>query len=216
MGRTCLFPGCKMTTGLHNIPRDPEMARRWMQALGIQIPPTGPPPAVCNAHFARECFSNVAEVEMGFAFKLLLQKDAVPTPATPLPVSAGESETGPGQPRRLPPLPEARPTSARPLRLLAPKRTREIGCQTEPPLAKHEAVQANVKPYRRSKAIQATVATSDKSCETSTSVAIPEEVPMASSTRKKRPRLNPMDDSSFCPDVTESTVYGERTSNETT
>lgn len=48
-------------------------------ALGrVDVPPASV--YVCNLHFTRECFSNYAEVEMGFKKQLLLNPDAVPAP----------------------------------------------------------------------------------------------------------------------------------------
>lgn len=51
-----------------------------MLALGrVDIPSASV--YVCNLHFPRESFSNYGEVEMGFKKQLLLNPDAVPTPA---------------------------------------------------------------------------------------------------------------------------------------
>lgn len=55
------------------------VAHRWLRALGrVDVPPASV--YVCNLHFTRECFSNYAEVEMGFKKQLLLNPDAVPAP----------------------------------------------------------------------------------------------------------------------------------------
>ncbi|XP_035527944.1 uncharacterized protein LOC118335645 isoform X2 [Morone saxatilis] len=81
MGRRCAYPECKLTEGLHSLPANREMAHRWLHALGrVDIPSASV--YVCNLHFTRESFSNYAEVEMGFKKQLLLNPDAVPTPAT--------------------------------------------------------------------------------------------------------------------------------------
>lgn len=78
MGRKCAYPECKSTEGLHSLPSDREMAHRWLHALGrVDIPSASV--YVCNLHFTRECFTNYAEVEMGFRKQLLLNPDAVPT-----------------------------------------------------------------------------------------------------------------------------------------
>lgn len=80
MGRKCAYPECKSTEGLHSLPSNREMAHRWLHALGRLDIPTASV-YVCNLHFTRECFSNYAEVEMGFKKQFLLTPDAVPTPA---------------------------------------------------------------------------------------------------------------------------------------
>lgn len=80
MGRRCAYPECRSTEGLHSLPSNREMAHRWLHALGRLDIPTASV-YVCNLHFTRECFSNYAEVEMGFKKQLLLNPDALPTPA---------------------------------------------------------------------------------------------------------------------------------------
>ncbi|KAM6935217.1 uncharacterized protein PEZ65_005616 [Lycodopsis pacificus] len=81
MGRKCAYPECRSTEGLHSLPTSRETAHRWLHAMGrVDIPSA--PVYVCNLHFTRECFSNYAEVEMGFKKKLHLNLDAVPNPAT--------------------------------------------------------------------------------------------------------------------------------------
>ncbi|KAI3360423.1 hypothetical protein L3Q82_002328 [Scortum barcoo] len=80
MGRRCAYPECRSAEGLHSLPANRELAHRWLRALGrLDIPSASL--YVCNLHFTRDCFSNYPEVEMGFKKQLLLNPDAVPTPA---------------------------------------------------------------------------------------------------------------------------------------
>ncbi|KAK7881411.1 hypothetical protein WMY93_029820 [Mugilogobius chulae] len=131
---------------------------------------------VCDLHFTHESFSNFTEVELGF-----LENGAVPTLALP--------RTRPST--LLPSPPGASPLTQQPtvhggLRSLEPKGTREIGCQTDPVLTKYACVQANLKPPRRSKAVQARAPNRSVSCDTGSLMDIPfPENPSASSTPLK-------------------------------
>ncbi|KAM4627136.1 uncharacterized protein ACJ7VT_002155 isoform 1-T2 [Polymixia lowei] len=225
MGRQCYFPGCKNGSGLHSFPTDPEMRRRWLKALG-QLDHELPQRAgICNLHFGRDCFSNLMEVDMGCANLLLLKSDAVPNSALPAaakPLAKHLDRAPPArpQPQHLDRAPPAT-SSVRPLLHLMPKPTREIGCQTDRILTKHFFQQADVKPYRRSKATQTRPVNRSVSCDTSTLEAIPvllaiPEVPVASSTTMKRPRCElSTDGSSSGLDVTDGTTSCTSNSNET-
>uniref|UniRef100_A0AAV2IY89 Uncharacterized protein n=1 Tax=Knipowitschia caucasica TaxID=637954 RepID=A0AAV2IY89_KNICA len=86
--------------------------------------------------------------------------------------------------------------------------TREIGCQTDPVIARHASVQANVKPSRRSKAIQARSAYTSVSSGTEDlmDITLP-DCPRAASTPLKRKRCEvPASDPSFHIDDSASTV----------
>ncbi|XP_041649696.1 uncharacterized protein LOC121513793 [Cheilinus undulatus] len=168
MGRQCYCPGCKNTSGLHSFPADQNFRLQWFRALGLSNRELPPRAGLCNRHFSRDCFSNLIEVDMGFTKVAKLKPNAVPNVALPV------QTTG----RR----------TVQPLRPLAPlkiqpKRTTEMGSQTERVLNKHAFVQADVKPYRRSKAIQAHTPTRDVSCGTRTFTAVPEALASAEGPR---------------------------------
>ncbi|XP_033957977.1 uncharacterized protein [Pseudochaenichthys georgianus] len=95
MDRKCSYPDCRSTEGLHPLPPDPQLAHRWLQALGrFNTPPSFVPPSsvyVCYLHFTRENFSNYGELEMEFKKQLLLNPDSVPTSAHVVPQGTGDS-----------------------------------------------------------------------------------------------------------------------------
>ncbi|XP_044063849.1 uncharacterized protein LOC122881574 isoform X2 [Siniperca chuatsi] len=139
MGRKCAYPECKSTERLHSLPSNREMAHRWLHALGrVDIPSASV--YVCNLHFTRECFSNYAEVEMGFKKQLLLNPDAVPTPAKVVTQGTGGSAS-----RILPAV-------------------RHVASQTDPPERKSVSTQLSMKTLQnhfRSTATQARVPSRD-------------------------------------------------------
>ncbi|XP_027141232.1 uncharacterized protein LOC113747104 [Larimichthys crocea] len=188
MGRHCSFPGCKNTSGLHSFPADPDIRRQWMRALGLPDRDLPPRAGVCNRHFSRDCFSNLMEVEMGFTKVSVLKSHAVPEVARPEHFLPANLVPGGLE--------------------LRPKPTREIGCQTEPVLTKHAAGQADIKPLRRSKAVQARAPNRSVSCDTGSLVAVP-EILKVSSTPVKRTRSEVSPDESS-PGVTDHTMKGTR------
>uniref|UniRef100_A0A8C6TCM0 THAP domain-containing protein 1 n=1 Tax=Neogobius melanostomus TaxID=47308 RepID=A0A8C6TCM0_9GOBI len=80
MGRKCSVVGCHSTVGLHYFPQDLDFRRQWLRVIGLgescELPPYA---GVCKKHFARDSFANLMEFELGFAKKLLLKSEAVPT-----------------------------------------------------------------------------------------------------------------------------------------
>ncbi|XP_065145190.1 uncharacterized protein [Paramisgurnus dabryanus] len=185
MVRRCIVAGCNSTAGLHSFPADLGIRRQWMHALGLGDREFPPGAKVCNLHFTRDRFSNVMEVEMGFSTQLVLKPDAVPNA-----VHASQ-------------------------RRIVPAMTREIGCQTEPVSTKHAFVQANMKPIRRSKAIQARMPNRSVSCDTGTLMEPFTECPGATSTTIKRKRCEVSTyDSSYHPDKSESATNSTRVYNE--
>ncbi|KAK7929760.1 hypothetical protein WMY93_006445 [Mugilogobius chulae] len=191
--RRCSVVGCHGNVGLHVFPQDLEIRRQWLRAIGLsenyELPLSA---GVCHLHFTRDSYSNLAEVEMGFAKQRRLERGAVPTLALP------------------------RPPSAKPPALL-PKPTREIGCQTDPVLNKHAFVQAILKPSRRSKAVQARTPNRSVSCDTDTLMVLPlPGTPTATSTPNKRRRceVSGVSDPSFHLDGSASSVTSTQASDE--
>uniref|UniRef100_A0A8C6SI74 THAP domain-containing protein 1 n=1 Tax=Neogobius melanostomus TaxID=47308 RepID=A0A8C6SI74_9GOBI len=84
MGRKCSVVGCHSTVGLHYFPQDLDFRRQWLRVIGLgescELPPYA---GVCKKHFARDSFASLMEFELGFAKKLLLKSEAVPTLGLP-------------------------------------------------------------------------------------------------------------------------------------
>uniref|UniRef100_A0A1A8QTP0 THAP domain-containing protein 1 n=1 Tax=Nothobranchius rachovii TaxID=451742 RepID=A0A1A8QTP0_9TELE len=183
MGKRCSIVGCNSTVGLHLLPLNLEIRRQWLRAIGVvENHELSPDTRVCKRHFTRDSFSNVMEVELGYAGRLRLKSDAIPTIALQ-------------RPSQSLPRPSQRPTALLPrhyrdLRPKSePKSTKESGCQTEFVISKSVPVQADLKPYRRSKATQSRAPGRSVSCDTRSLTEIPSpEILRASSTSLKRQR----------------------------
>lgn len=83
MVAVCSVEGCNVRDGLHEPPsrsRNPNVYDQWMLFLGLVDMESGRASVrVCNKHFTPSCFSNHMAVQMGFAKRLYLNPDAVPT-----------------------------------------------------------------------------------------------------------------------------------------
>lgn len=79
MGRRCCVCNVAATQFLFPFPRDESKARVWTQAVGIQWCFTTRQKYLCKEHFSPESFSNLEMVKSGFATRLRLKKDAVPS-----------------------------------------------------------------------------------------------------------------------------------------
>ncbi|XP_015251391.1 PREDICTED: uncharacterized protein LOC107098306 [Cyprinodon variegatus] len=160
MGRKCSVLGCISSVGLHIFPQDFKIRQQWLRLIGLEDDSELPPGAgVCKLHFARDSFANLMEFEMGFAKRLILKPEGIPTLALPVVRQKPHRQVS-KLPTLLPrPQGDNRPES---------RATREIGCQTDHILTKHEFVQANLKPIRRSKATQARAFNRSVACETET------------------------------------------------
>ncbi|XP_058504866.1 uncharacterized protein LOC131471989 isoform X1 [Solea solea] len=197
MGRQCVVTGCRNRTTLHYFPVDADMRRKWLIALGLPDD-INSKAGVCNLHFPPDSFSNRLEVDMGFIKLLKLRSDAVPIPAPPV-----RPRVARPRPQELLPQP----------RLIAPKPTREIGCQTERVLTKHAFYQVDIKPHRRSKATETRPYNRDVSCDTGNSVGLEvnfEEGPVVSLTPESRAECEVFtDDSRSCMDETNTSPLNE-------
>lgn len=84
MGRRCSVVGCSNSVGLHWFPQDIKLKHQWLRVIGLgencELPPHA---GVCKQHFARDSFANILEFELGYARRLLLKSEAVPTLALP-------------------------------------------------------------------------------------------------------------------------------------
>lgn len=154
MGRKCIVAGCDNAMGLHGIPLDLKLRGQWLRAIGMEENSYLPTMSgVCDKHFTRDCFTNLTEFELGYTERLRLKSEAVPNTALPRRIQS---------PRILLPRP------------VEPKPFREIGCQTDSVLSKNALVQANVKPFYRSKAVQARAPGRSVYCDTSSLMDVPQ------------------------------------------
>ncbi|XP_067287358.1 uncharacterized protein [Pseudorasbora parva] len=137
MADTCSVVGCKAQKGqmvsLHVLPNDQKLRSKWVQFIGNNCNVRAKLPSriyVCSRHFPENCFENFIMTKLGFASKLILKLNAVPS------IYSGTGTDGTKQHAPI---------------------TREVGCQCNAPVLKSVAVQAVLtqkKPKRRSKAIQ--------------------------------------------------------------
>lgn len=80
----CAVLGCKPepTASAHYLPRDPVLKERWMEFIykhRLNKPPLSAGLRICSAHFSNDCFVNFFQKSMGFAKRLYLKPDAVPS-----------------------------------------------------------------------------------------------------------------------------------------
>uniref|UniRef100_A0A8C7Z112 Kruppel like factor 8 n=1 Tax=Oryzias sinensis TaxID=183150 RepID=A0A8C7Z112_9TELE len=81
----CAVEGCKskkryIDVSFHRLPRNAAARDKWIEILGLRN--IKKHTWVCSQHFREDCFANWKEKNMGFASKLLLKPDAIPSYAT--------------------------------------------------------------------------------------------------------------------------------------
>ncbi|XP_037613425.1 uncharacterized protein LOC119480876 [Sebastes umbrosus] len=79
---TCAVLGCKPEPGssIHYLPRNPVLKQLWMDFIYRHSRPANTVVIrICGAHFSSDCFVNFCQRSMGFAKKLILKPDAVPS-----------------------------------------------------------------------------------------------------------------------------------------
>lgn len=86
MADTCSVVGCKAQKGqmvsLHVLPNDPKLRSKWVQFIGnnCNVPAKLPSRIyVCSRHFPENCFENFIMTKLGFASKLILKPNAIPS-----------------------------------------------------------------------------------------------------------------------------------------
>ncbi|CAJ1072223.1 putative LOC107396817-like protein [Xyrichtys novacula] len=68
------------TRTLHMLPRDPELKEKWLEIIFGYIPKRySSKLTVCAQHFEETDFTNFVQFHSGFATKLLLKPEAVPS-----------------------------------------------------------------------------------------------------------------------------------------
>ncbi|XP_064189910.1 uncharacterized protein LOC135253958 isoform X1 [Anguilla rostrata] len=80
----CAVLGCdpEAGTSFHSLPKEPVLKQKWVAFVyrnRVHVPDSIEGIRVCSAHFTDDCFQNLMQKSMGFAKKLILNPDAVPT-----------------------------------------------------------------------------------------------------------------------------------------
>ncbi|XP_067220664.1 uncharacterized protein [Chanodichthys erythropterus] len=76
----CAVPGCGKTQSLHKLPLDSNIRNVWLNFIFNEVPAdVGKTLRVCSLHFAADCFLNKTQVETGFADRVRLKNNAVPS-----------------------------------------------------------------------------------------------------------------------------------------
>uniref|UniRef100_A0A8D0D9L5 THAP-type domain-containing protein n=1 Tax=Sander lucioperca TaxID=283035 RepID=A0A8D0D9L5_SANLU len=84
----CIIPGCRVSnTSLHCLPKDKDVADKWMDFIFGDLPKPVPSQAfrLCTAHFSQQFVLNQGLYDAGVVSKLLLMKGSIPTIRHPLP-----------------------------------------------------------------------------------------------------------------------------------
>ncbi|XP_073772724.1 uncharacterized protein isoform X2 [Danio rerio] len=167
MVKRCVL-GCYPFKTLFPFPKQPWLRTRWLEFLHFEEGGITESSRLCARHFAKQCFTNLQQYEMGFADFLNVIDTAIPTIYTVAP-----------------------PSSVKPV-------TKEVGCQCDAPIMKSVGVQADYvpkRPKRRSKAIQvrpsASVSCSDEEFPVKSEAS-------STLTPIKRPRVEHSSDGSSC------------------
>ncbi|XP_052443742.1 uncharacterized protein LOC127985712 isoform X2 [Carassius gibelio] len=75
--KRCVF-GCEGKFTVFSFPKNPVLQQQWMQFVFPGQQRSVASAFVCSRHFTDECFINKAQVDAGFANRLLLKRGAVP------------------------------------------------------------------------------------------------------------------------------------------
>ena len=87
----CVF-GCEGKFTMFSFPKNPALHEQWMQFVFPGQQRSVASAFVCSRHFSDECFINKAQVDAGFAHRLLLKHGAVPVIKDPIHVSTTASD----------------------------------------------------------------------------------------------------------------------------
>ncbi|XP_065146034.1 uncharacterized protein [Paramisgurnus dabryanus] len=80
IAKVCAVPGCGRTQSLHSLPSEPNIRKEWLKFVYNEVPArVGKSFSVCSLHFSPESFVNKTQVDSGFATRLRLINNAVPT-----------------------------------------------------------------------------------------------------------------------------------------
>ena len=76
--KKCVF-GCQGKTTLHRLPKKTTLRDQWMEFIFTEHQRSCASVFVCSLHFEDACFTNKSPFDAGFAKRLFLKDDAVPT-----------------------------------------------------------------------------------------------------------------------------------------
>lgn len=76
--KKCVF-GCQGKTTLHRLPKKTTLRDQWMEFIFTEHQRSCASVFVCSLHFEDACFTNKSQFDAGFAKRLFLKDDAVPT-----------------------------------------------------------------------------------------------------------------------------------------
>jgi len=80
MSRRRCFLRCEIKSTLHGLPKDEGVKKQWLQFIFTMIPQQfNSNLLLCSRHFTDDCFSNLSEVNAGFAKRLFIKDGKVPT-----------------------------------------------------------------------------------------------------------------------------------------
>uniref|UniRef100_A0A1A7WM63 Si:ch73-389k6.1 n=1 Tax=Iconisemion striatum TaxID=60296 RepID=A0A1A7WM63_9TELE len=182
MGRRCSVVGCSSSVGLHLLPPDLEIRRQWLRAIGVEENcELSHDALVCKRHFTRDSYANIMEFELGYAQRLRLKSEAVPTVAL-------------SRINRSPPTLLPRPSGSQ--LKIAPRqpRTMDVSCQTDVPYLVSQGTQVpkkRLRPILRNKGIQSAATVRSVAVGPSRRlIPVPfPSTPLRSFNAAKRPRL---------------------------
>lgn len=80
----CAVFGCRPDprASIHYLPRNPVLKQKWLDFIyrhRLSRPSNPVGIRICGSHFTNDCFVNFFQRSMGFAKKLILKADAVPS-----------------------------------------------------------------------------------------------------------------------------------------
>ncbi|XP_073700525.1 uncharacterized protein [Garra rufa] len=186
--KKCVF-GCEGKFSLFSFPKNPALRERWMQFVFPGQQRSVASVFVCSRHFSDECFVNKAQVDAGFAYRLLLKDGAVPVIKDPSHESSTSTREDMPSIKHTECQTEGRPTVS--VTVQANPLKRSVGTQCSfVPSQKSVATQFSCKQsgHSKSKGTRATVFSASVSTE-STQADNLSSTPAKVSISAKRPRM---------------------------
>ena len=89
--KKCVF-GCEGKLTVFSFPKNPVLQEQWMPFVFPGQQRSVGSAVVCSGRFSDECFINKAQVDAGFANRLLLKRGVVPVIKDPIHVSTTGSD----------------------------------------------------------------------------------------------------------------------------
>uniref|UniRef100_A0A671QGZ6 THAP-type domain-containing protein n=1 Tax=Sinocyclocheilus anshuiensis TaxID=1608454 RepID=A0A671QGZ6_9TELE len=79
IAKYCAVPGCGRTQSLHNLPSDSNNRNAWLNFFNEVSAHVSKALSICSLHFTADSFVNKTQVDTGFAERLRLKSNAVPS-----------------------------------------------------------------------------------------------------------------------------------------